>query len=85
MFEVEIKNLKKITFEFPSKPTFHDDDQLTFENKDYEGRIIDRFVGFIHLILKKNIEIEIVKKSIDPHYSLRSHAIGYDVNCLFAI
>ena len=61
---LKIKNLKKITFEFPSKPTFHDDEQLTFENKDYEGRIIERFVGFIHLILKKNIEIEIDFKDI---------------------
>ena len=33
--------------------------QLTFENKDYDGNIIDRFISLIHQILKKDIEIEI--------------------------
>jgi len=56
---LKIKNLNKITFEFPSKPTFHDDEQLTFKNKDYDGYIMDQFIGLIHRILKKDVEIEI--------------------------
>ena len=61
---LKIKNLNKITFEFPSKPTVHDDEQLTFENKDYDGYIMDKFIGLIHQILKKDIEIEIDFKDI---------------------
>ena len=56
---LKIKKLNKITFEFPSKPTIQDEEQLTFENKDYDGNIIDRFISLIHQILKKDIEIEI--------------------------
>ena len=61
---LKIKNLNKITFEFPSKPTVHDDEQLTFENKDYDGYIMDKFIGLIHRILKKDIEVEIDFKDI---------------------
>ena len=56
---LKIKNLKKITFEFPLEPTVHDDEQLNFENKDYDGYIMDQFIGLIHRILKKDVEIEI--------------------------
>ena len=70
---LKIKNLNKITFEFPLKPTIQDDEQLTFENKDYDGNIIDRFVSLIHQILKKDIEIEIdfedIKKASDINES----------------
>ena len=61
---LKIKNLNKITFEFPLKPTVHDDEQLTFENKDYDGYIMDKFIGLIHQIFKKDIEIEIDFKDI---------------------
>jgi len=60
----KIKGLKKITFEFPDKPTNFDDDELTFQNKDYSGSIMEEFISFLNKGLKKNIEIEIDFKDI---------------------
>ena len=60
----KIKGLKKITFEFPAKPTNLDDDELTFQNKDYNGSIMEEFISFINRGLQKNIEIEIDFKDI---------------------
>jgi hypothetical protein len=60
----KIRGLKKITFEFPAKSTNLDDDALTFQNKDYNGSIMEEFISFINKGLKKNIEIEIDFKDI---------------------
>ena len=60
----KIKGLKKITFEFPSKPTNLDDDELTFHNKDYNGSIMEEFISFINKGLQKDIEVEIDFKDI---------------------
>ena len=60
----KIKGLKKITFEFPAKPTSLDDDELTFQNKDYNGSIMEEFISFINRGLQKNIEVEIDFKDI---------------------
>ena len=58
------KRFKKITFEFPAKPTNLDDDELTFHNKDYNGSIMEEFISFINKGLQKNIEVEIDFKDI---------------------
>ena len=60
----KIKGLKKITFEFPIKPTNLDDDELTFHNKDYRGSIMEEFISFLNKGLQKNIEVEIDFKDI---------------------
>lgn len=61
---LKIKKLKKITFEFPATPTIHDEELLTFEKKDDDGYVMDKFISSIHRILKKKIEIEIDFKDI---------------------
>ena len=61
---LKIKKLKKITFEFPSEPTVREDEMLTFENKDYDGYIMDKFISLLHVIFKKNIEVEIDFKDV---------------------
>ena len=60
----KIRGLKKITFEFPAKSTNLDDDALTFQNKDYNGSIMEEFISFINKGLQKNIEVEIDFKDI---------------------
>ena len=37
---------------------------LTFENKDYDGYIMDKFISLLHIIFKKNIEVEIDFKDV---------------------
>ena len=74
---LKIKKLNKITFEFPSKPTFHDDEQLSFENKDDDGYIMDKFIGLIHRILKKDISIEIHFQDIKSFSDLNDHHDEY--------
>jgi len=67
---LKIKSLKKITFEFPANPTVREDEILTFENKDYDGYIMDKFIGLLHFIFKKNIEVEIDFKDVKSFANL---------------
>ncbi|MDA9617132.1 hypothetical protein N9S11_00095 [Candidatus Pelagibacter sp.] len=67
---LKIKKLKKITFEFPSKPTVQEDEILTFENKDYDGYIMDKFICLLHNVFKKNIEVEIDFKDVESFNDL---------------
>ena len=65
---LKIKKLKKITFEFPitfdETLSFDDGDNLSFEDKDYDGYIMDKFIALIHRIIKKDVTVEIDFKSI---------------------
>ena len=61
---LKIKNLKKITFEFPNNPTLVDDDKLLWGNKDNDGYIMDKFIALIHRIIKKDVTVEIDFKDI---------------------
>jgi len=67
---LKIKNLKKITFEFPNNPTLVDDDKLLWGNKDYDGYIMDKFIALIHQIIKKDITVEIDFKDIKSFFDL---------------
>ena len=71
---LKIKDLKKVTFEFPNNPTLIDDDKLIWKDKDEDGYIMDKFISHIHQIIKKDITVEIDFKDIksssdlnDPH------------------
>jgi hypothetical protein len=61
---LKIKDLKKVTFEFPNNPTLIDDDKLIWKDKDEDGYIMDKFISLIHQIIKKDITVEIDFKDI---------------------
>ena len=67
---LKLKNLNKITFEFPNNPTLVDDDKLLWGNKDYDGYIMDKFIALIHQIIKKDITVEIDFKDIKSFFDL---------------
>ena len=61
---LKIKDLKKVTFEFPNNPTLIDDDKLIWKDKDEDGYIMDKFISHILQIIKKDITVEIDFKDI---------------------
>ena len=45
--KIKLKDLKKVTFEFPNNPTLIDDDKLIWKDKDEDGYIMDKlFIWF---------------------------------------